>query len=276
MTTISSFRKQIKEDPKLLLAQSTDDVHLAHQKNKLAVGFDIEGAVPLCERPEMVELYWQLGVRQIHLSYNRNNSIAGGCHDDDPGLSSLGKEVVQSIFDCGMLMDLSHMGRISVMDVCNMASKPVVFSHANPYSMVPHPRNIPDELIKACAETGGVICINGVERFLGLNQLTVERFSEHVAYVAELVGTAHVGIGIDTFTTEHGIIDMPEDLDDNHWWPKQHYKTGIGQLRYLQPENIPDIKKALHKIGFLAEETNDILGGNMMRVAKQCWPSSSD
>ncbi len=48
---------------------------------KLAIGFDLEGAMPLLEQPEMVALYRRLGVRQMHLAYNRNNSVAGGCHD---------------------------------------------------------------------------------------------------------------------------------------------------------------------------------------------------
>lgn len=272
LTTIASFRQQISNDPKLVLAQDIHDVIQAHTDKKLAVGFDLEGAVPLCERTELIQLYWDLGVRQIHLAYNRTNSVAGGCHDKDNGLSPLGKNIVKAIFDTGMLMDLSHMGQKSALNIIEMASGPVIFSHANPYTLVPHPRNISDHLIKACAETDGVICINGVERFLGLNQLSPESFAKHVAYVANLVGPEHVGIGIDTFTTQDQINDMPKDLDEDHWWPKEHYKTGIGKLRYLQPEDIPKIHEALNTIGFSQLEKHKILGGNMLRVAKQCWP----
>ena len=272
LSTIASFRKQIQADPLLQLAQNTDDIRDVHQNGRLAVGFDLEGAVPLCERPELIQMYWDLGVRQIHLAYNQSNSISGGCHDTDKGLSPLGLKVVQAIFDCGMLMDLSHMGYRSAHDVCQHAEGPVVFSHANPRALVDHPRNIPDALIKACAQTGGVICINGVERFLGIGELTPKRFAEHAAYVAELVGPEHVGMGIDTFTTQAGIEDMPPELIEADWWPKAHYATGIGKLSYLQPEDIPAIHQALLTQGFSPSETAGILGNNMLRVADHTWP----
>ena len=54
LSTIASFRQQIQADPRLVLAQTTEDIHNAHQNGRLAVGFDLEGAVPLCERPELV------------------------------------------------------------------------------------------------------------------------------------------------------------------------------------------------------------------------------
>lgn len=273
LTTMASFRQQISSDPRLLLANRVEDVRSAHQTGRLAVGFDLEGSIPLCERPEMVQLFWDLGVRQMHLAYNRSNSISGGCHDEDKGLTPLGKRVVNAIFQCGMLMDLSHMGYQSALEVCEMADGPVVYSHANPRALVDHPRNIPDSLIEACAHTGGVICINGVERFLGIGQLTPARFAEHAAYVAEQVGPEHVGMGIDTFTTQDGISDMPADLIETDWWPKDHYQTGIGQLDYLQPEDIPAIQSALSTHGFSPSEIRGILGENMLRIALQTWPS---
>lgn len=273
LTTMASFRQQISADPHLVMANRSADILDAQQTGRLAVGFDLEGAIPLCERPEMVQLYWDLGVRQMHLAYNQSNSISGGCHDEDSGLSVVGKAVVNAIFKCGMLMDLSHMGYQSALEVCEMADGPVVYSHANPRALVDHPRNIPDHLIVACAQTGGVICINGVERFLGVGQLTAKRFAEHAAHVAELVGPEHVGMGIDTFTTQDGIRDMPDGLVESDWWPKNHYQTGIGTLNYLQPEDIPCIQSALFDHGFSSKEIDGILGLNMMRVAQQTWPT---
>lgn len=271
LTTIASFREQIQSDDRLFIAHSTSDIEKAFLEKRLAVGFDLEGAVPLCERKEMIQLFWDLGVRQIHFAYNRNNSISSGCHDIDTGLTPLGKEMVAGIMNSKMLMDLSHMSSKSALDVCRLSSRPVIYSHANAHSLVPHPRNISNENIKACANTGGVICINGVERFLGLGQLSVNSFCNHVAYVADLVGVDHVGIGIDTFTTQKGLSDKPPKLDDDFWWPTEHYARGIGNLDYLQPEDIPLIHKCLRDMGFNHTELAQILGENMMRVAHQSW-----
>jgi membrane dipeptidase len=155
------------------------------------------------------------------------------------------------------------------LDICAHAHKPVVFSHANAYAIHPHPRNITDEQIYACASTKGVICINGVGRFLG--GATPDNFARHCAYIAEKVGVDHLGMGLDTMLDQAGITDMPEGITEEYWWPKEHYPNGIGGIRYLQPEDLPSIDQALKNIGFHAEERESIFWNNMMRVANECW-----
>ncbi|MBM75851.1 MAG: peptidase M19 [Proteobacteria bacterium] len=271
LSVLASFRRQIAESEFMIAAQNTDDVVLANQKGLLAVAFDLEGSRPLLDTPHMVELYSDLGVRQMHLAYNRNNSIAGGCHDIPQGLTKRGKQVVKEINRVGMIMDVTHMSSYAALEVCELSTKPVVYSHANPYALHKHDRNISDEQIKACAQTGGVVCINGVERFL--NELTVDSFLEHLFYVVSLVGTQHVGIGLDTLFTQEGIDDFPADVDPKYWWPEPHYSNGIGDLGYLQPEDIVQIQEGLKQAGIDEHEQADILGGNMLRVAKATWNS---
>ena len=166
-------------------------------------------------------------------------------------------------------MDLSHTGYRSSMEISDISPKPVMYSHANPYALVNHPRNIKDDQIKACAERGGVICINGAERFLG--ECSVETFVQHVSYVADLVGTSHIGIGLDTMASQAGISDMPPQLNTEYWWPKEHYMKGIGTMRYLQPEDLPSIQKELERVGFQPNEIQGIMGGNVYRLAQICW-----
>ena len=83
LSVIAAFRTKIAAHPeRYVLASSVADIERAAGEGRLAVGFDLEGAMPLQEQPEMVALYRDLGVRQIHLAYNRNNSVADGCHDE--------------------------------------------------------------------------------------------------------------------------------------------------------------------------------------------------
>jgi membrane dipeptidase len=90
MSVIAGFRSRIAVQPeRYVLAGSVEDVESAAASGRLAIGFDLEGALPLQEQPEMVAFYRDLGVRQIHLAYNRNNSVAGGCHDTERGLTPL-------------------------------------------------------------------------------------------------------------------------------------------------------------------------------------------
>jgi membrane dipeptidase len=85
-------------------------------------------------------------------------------------------------------MDCSHTGRLCSLDIMNASSQPVIFSHANPYTLVQHGRNVTDEQIRACAATGGVVCVSGLSFFLGSAQPTADDVARHAAYVADLVG----------------------------------------------------------------------------------------
>ena len=146
MQTIAGFRASVAAQPeRFVLANTVQDVQQAAADGKLAIGFDLEGAMPLLEQPEMVALYQSLGVRQMHLAYNRNNSVAGGCHDVEQGLTPLGHQVVQAINAAGVLMDCSHTGRRCSLDIMAASSAPVIFSHANPLALVEHGRNVTDE-----------------------------------------------------------------------------------------------------------------------------------
>ena len=88
MAVIAAFRAKIAANPeRYQLVSSVADIREAAAAGRLAIGFDLEGAMPLQEHPEMVALYRDLGVRQIHFAYNRNNSVADGCHDEARGLT---------------------------------------------------------------------------------------------------------------------------------------------------------------------------------------------
>jgi len=264
---IASFRAQITKDKILCMAENIESITKAIQEDKLAVSFDLEGAVPLLQNPDMVSVYKRLGVRQIHFAYNRNNSIAGGCHDKSQGLTALGKQMMHRVQAENILLDMSHNSIRTTLDICTYTQKPVIFSHSNPYALVPHPRNINDEQIRACAQTGGLICINGVGRFLG--GASPKNFARHCAYIADLVGWEHVGMGLDTMMDQAGIQDLPSQLNYEYWWPKTHYPTGIGTLSYLQPEDIPEIYLELKNLGFHTHECEGILHKNLFTLLQK-------
>lgn len=274
MAVIAGFRARIAAEPeRYALVGTVTEVEAARATGRLALGFDLEGALPLLERPEMVALYRSLGVRQIHFAYNRNNSVAGGCHDSKQGLTALGRRMVEAVNAAGLLMDCSHTGWRSTLDIMEASSAPVIFSHANPATLVAHGRNITDEQIQACAATGGVVCINGISAFLGSEQPDADDLARHAAYVAERVGAAHVGLGLDVCFSEPGLDDDPPGgLDRDYWWPASAgYGHGLAQIRYAPVETWGEIEAALRRAGFSTAETDGVMGSNMARVARQVW-----
>jgi membrane dipeptidase len=274
MRTIAGFRASIAaQSDRYVLADTTQDIERAAAAGQLAIGFDLEGAMPLLEQPEMVALYQSLGVRQMHLAYNRNNSVAGGCHDVEQGLTPLGHEVVRAINAAGVLMDCSHTGRRCSLDIMAASTQPVIFSHANPLALIEHGRNITDEQIRACAATGGVVCVSGVSFFLGNTSPTAQDVARHAAYVANLVGVQHVGIGLDISFPQADLNDDPPDnYEPSYWWPKSAgYDRAILRATYTPIETWNVLGQALQDTGMSAAEAQLVMGDNMVRVAQQVW-----
>jgi len=274
LPVIASFRARLTaRSDRYVLPRTVADIELAAAQGRMAVGFDLEGAMPLRARPEMVALFRDLGVRQVHFAYNRNNEVAGGCHDDEQGLTPLGRRMVEAVNQAGVLMDCSHTGRRASLEIMDASSAPVVFSHANPLALVEHGRNITDEQIRRCADTGGVVCVSGVSRFLDQPHPTAADVARHAAYVAELVGVEHAGIGLDISFRQPGIDETPPgDHDPGYWWPR-----AAGYDRQAAPSTFPpvsawkDLGPALRALGMSAHETALVMGGNMQRVARQVW-----
>lgn len=273
LSVIAGFRASIAAAPdKYVLAASVADILEARAGGRIAIGFDLEGALPLQEQPAMVALYAALGVRQIHFAYNRNNSVADGCHDTERGLTPLGVRMVAAVNAARLLMDCSHTGRRCSLDIMNASSRPVIFSHSNPLALVEHGRNITDEQIRACAATGGVVCVSGFSRFLGKPAPSAEDVARHAAYVAGLVGARHAGIGLDMSYPEPGLDeDPPPPYDPGYWWPRD---KGYGPPAGVACEPVAAwgaLPGALRRCGMSAGEADLVMGGNMLRVAGQVW-----
>jgi len=273
MSVIAGYRATIAADPeRYVLVETVDDIIQAAADGRMAIGFDLEGAMPLLDQPEMAALYAQLGVRQMHFAYNRNNNVADGCHDEARGLTSLGKRMLVTVSEAGILVDCSHTGRRCSLDIMEGSANPVVFSHSNPYALVPHGRNVTDEQIKACAATGGVVCVSGLSWLLGRENPDADDVARHVAYVAELVGPAHVGIGLDMCFSQPDLDDTPPGgFDPAYWWPASAgYRPGQ-PATFTQPGVWRQLAGALRKVGLSDTEIEMVQGRNMMRVAQQVW-----
>ena len=266
---LAYFRGWIREHHNhYMLIERFEDLALAKKTGRLGITFDLEGSVMLDKDFDMLSLYYDLGVRQIHFAYNRDNEAAGGCHGYDINLTPYGRQLVTAVNKVGMIMDCSHTGYRSSMEIMEISKKPVVFSHANCYTLKPHPRNIRDDQIDLCAKTGGVIGVNGIGIFLSDKPASAETMVPHIDYLVQRVGAQHVGIGLD-FSFIRGIDDNPPNFEPALWWPPE---AGYGKgMTYAPPESFPAIAEALAKKGYAETDIMAILGGNFLRVAQQSW-----
>ncbi len=272
---VAGFRSWIaRHDDRFVLARTVDDVKSAKETGRLAVGFDLEGSMMLQDDLSMIGFFRDLGVGQIHLAYNRDNSIAGGCYGAGIGLSALGREVVGEINAVGLIMDCSHASKRSSLDIMEISNKPVVFSHSNVRVLQDHPRNVDDDQIRACAATDGVIGICGISEFLGEGGISTDNLVRHIDYISALVGSRHVGLGLDyVFNQKHS--DLPDELDAEDWWPSKYgYRLATGEI--FPPDRLPEIAEALAARGYADSDIRGVMGENFLRVARLTWkPAAS-
>ena len=133
--------------------------------------------------------------------------------------------------------------------------------------------NISDEQIRACAATGGVVCVSGVSIFLGTRTPTADDVARHAAYVADLVGVQHAGIGLDISFRQDALNDNPPgDYDPAYWWPESAgYRRAIEGITYTPVATWQLLAQALQRVGMTPGEAAGVMGQNMVRVAGQVW-----
>lgn len=260
---LAAYRHWFAARPeRFVLVETIDDVATARRDGKLAVAFDLEGAVSLGGQVEMLALYHRLGVRQAHFVYNLNNEAGGGCQDADMGLTGFGGQLVDECNRLGILIDLSHVGERTCFDIIERSALPVVFSHSNPKAHMDHPRNITDAQMAAVTARGGLVGVTGVGRFLGDPNATSESFVRAIDMTVERVGVEHTAIGLD-YTWAPGRPARAPAL-----WPAQFY---TGKFAYLGPRQLQEITELLLKRNYPEQSIRAIYGENYFRIAAQVW-----
>lgn len=196
--------------------------------------------------PSDVSLFYGMGQRVSQLTYNGPNRIGHGCIDsNDRGLTPFGDAIIQAMNEAGMIIDVSHAGDRTTLEAFESSSRPVLVTHSNCRALVPHPRCKPDDVIKAMAQTGGVIGITSINAFVHRNRrATLEDALDHFQHAARLVGVEHVGLGSDT-DVEGQRLDT-RGLD--------------------HPRRVYDLTEGLLRRGFNDRDVELILGGNFKRA----------
>ncbi len=250
-----------------VVARTAADIRAAKAAGKLAIVFDVEGMNALGGKPEMVRTYYDLGVRWMLMAYNRSSPAGGGCLGEDEGLTEFGRAAIVEIERAGMLLCCSHTGWRTAHEAIAISKAPVILSHSNCHGLWPHPRNVPDELMMACAKTGGVIGINGIGPFLGEGPATADAIVRHIEHALSVVGEDHVSVALDYSFDRRDTMDYVRRLD-----PDSRRKLRLGsKVSMAPPETYPEIVELLILRGHSSRAVGKVLGGNLMRLADSVW-----
>ena len=144
----------------VIKCEKVEDIYRAKREGKVALVFVIEGAAPIENEVDRVDILYGLGVRLMGITYSESNALGSGLKEDkDGGLTCFGREVVERMNKVGMAIDCSHVGIQTTLDVIEYSKHPIFMSHVGAKSLWNSKRLSPDEVLIACAKKGGVIGI---------------------------------------------------------------------------------------------------------------------
>ncbi|WP_323039559.1 dipeptidase [Gemmobacter sp.] len=275
LDSLARWRDMERENADLIrIVRRADDIRACFADGKLGILLGYQNTNLLEDRIRYVELFADLGVRVLQLTYNNQNELGGSCYEkEDSGLTRFGREVVGEMARCGIVVDCSHTGDRTALDAIEHSPKPIAITHANPASVFPHARNRSDRVLKALAERGGVI---GCAAYRNITPdwacATARGFAELIARTVEIAGVDHVGIGTDF--SYKGDDAFRAWMRMGRWSRQLNYGAGSAAApgAVEKPEWLPaadrlaDLVPALRDVGFSDEEVAKIMGGNWLRL----------
>ncbi|HWA89768.1 MAG TPA: membrane dipeptidase [Rhizomicrobium sp.] len=275
---IAFFQRVIEEYPEIFLqVRKASDFARAKREKKFGILFSFESADMFEGKVEYIELFRDLGVRVMQLSYNKTSPFAAGVLADPPtGLTDLGRKAVEEMNRLGVAIDISHANDATSKDVLALSKVPALITHGGAKAIHEHPRNKADAILKAVADKGGVVGIYDLPYLTASpRQPALDDYMAHMTHVLKICGEDHVGVGSDSALNAWDM--SPEDFKKMEDY---RHQTGVAapeedRPMYVEglntPRRIEVIADALLKRGYSEAVAEKAIGGNFVRVLGEIW-----
>lgn len=262
----------------IIRADTLDDIYRAKTDGKIALVTSMECATPIENELDRIDVLYGFGVRVMGIAYSEANSLGAGLREkNDSGLTSFGHQAVNRMNKLGISIDVSHCGDQTSRDVIEASEKPIFMTHVGARALWDIKRLKPDDVIKACAEKGGVIGVEAAPHTtLTKNHPnhSIESVMEHFEYIANLVGIDHVAFGLDTLYGDH--VGLHHAFAQALSIEASHEGPAFEEVPYVQglenpTEGYQNVVRWLVKHGYSSKEISKVMGENIMRVLKETW-----
>jgi membrane dipeptidase len=272
----------IRNDPQIIKVFTTQDIKRAKVQHKLGLMLGFQNAAMMGDRIDRVDIFADLGIKVIQLTYNNENLLGGGSlTPGNPGLTHFGREVIQHLNTRGVIVDLSHSGQQTCLDAVRTSIRPIAVTHTGCRALVDHPRNTTDEALRLVASRGGYVGIYFMPFLAAGRNATPEDLLAHIEHAINVCGEDHVGIGTDGGTSK---IDLEAFKVE---WAKQYEQRraagiaapgeGPGTLTFIPelsgPDQFRSLARRLAERGHNTARIDKILGLNFLRFARDVWES---
>lgn len=246
--------------------RSAEDVIAAREEGRTGILFGFQNCSALEEDIDLVEIFHQLGVRFMQLTYNNQSILASGCLEEhDGGVTRMGREFIREMNRVGMVIDMSHSAERSTLEAIEISTRPIAVTHANPHVWHPVARNKSNDVLRALSGSQGMFGFSLYPHHLRQGRdCTLTDFCEMVARTAELTGVECLGIGSDLCQ------DQPDRVVD--WMRRGRWsRAESGAARFPeQPDwfrdnrDFPRLRAGLADAGFSSGDVDRIMGGNWL------------
>lgn len=246
---LTKFKVFVKNQNTAAIVSSVKEIKQNKRSGKRSVMLGIENGYGIGKDLQNLIMFKEQNIRVMTLCHSLNNDICDSSTDtiqEFSGLSKYGEQVVKKMNELGIIIDVSHASKESVLDILKISTKPLIASHSGVIAIHNSPRNLSDEEIIGIASKGGVIQVVSLRSYLSSKpkeEVSIKDMADHIDYVKNLVGIKHVGIGTD-FDGGGGVIGM-EDVS-----------------------KMKELTKELIRRGYSNRELKLFWGANFLRVLK--------
>ena len=200
---LAQYSKNIK------ICTSVQNIQDCRAEKKLAIVLHMEGAEALQQNPDLLDVFYERGLRSIGPLWNRPSRFGHGLNakfphspDTGAGLTSDGKHFIRRCANKKMVIDVSHMNEKAFWNTVDILQQPIVATHSNSYALCPQARNLTDPQLKAIRESKGMVGVNFDVAFLRSDgqrnaDTSIDVILEHLEYLMDHLGEEHVGFGSD-------------------------------------------------------------------------------
>ena len=262
--------------------KTVDDIIDAHQNGKVAWVAVMEGAMMIENELDRIDLLFGFGLRSLGITYSESNALGSGLKEArDGGLTKFGQKAVERMNKVGLLIDCSHTGDQTALDTIEHSSKPIILSHIGAKALWNSNRLAPDDVLKACADKGGVIGIEAAPHTTltaDHRQHNLDAVMQHFEYIRDLVGIDHVTLGPDTLYGDHAGLHKAYSAALSL---KESKGTGQEGMKFDPVEFVDglenptegsyNIVRWLVKNGYSDADMAKVMGQNTLRLLREVW-----